>query len=105
MILLDEQLIWYNDVRVVVSLISLLVSIASFGVSAWNFQNFARNEFVKKQIQVVADLVIHIHDNPIQVSFKKYLDNGSSSLTFNSTIFEYSNIDLSNHFENSSDIF
>ena len=49
MILLDEQLIWYNDVRVVVSLISLLVSIASFGVSAWNFQNFARNEFVKKQ--------------------------------------------------------
>jgi hypothetical protein len=53
-----------------------------------NYQNFAKQEFVKKQIQVITDLVQSLHNDKINFQFTTYLGNGATAGHYDATIFE-----------------
>lgn len=77
-----------------VAFISFLVSCLSFYISFNTYKNFVRNEFIKKQIQVVTDLVSYLHEDSFQLSFTRYNANGSASGQYKTTIFELSELKI-----------
>lgn len=75
---------------------AILISLASLGISILGLLNtinnnskFARNEFIKKQISVVIDLVSHLHNNILTIEFTTFHNGGGISCgVYNATILE-----------------
>jgi hypothetical protein len=84
-----------------VSYLSLLISAITYLLTRHTNRRFARNEFVKKQIQEVIELTSYLNGELFEVRFTSFSDNGSSSNTYTTNIFEIKNleaIDLLHHF-------
>jgi hypothetical protein len=89
---LNEFLKFIKDNPASIAFLSLLVSCFSFYISFSSYRNFVRNEFVKKQIQVVTDLVSHLHEDSFHLSFTRYNVNGYAAGDYITTIFELSEL-------------
>lgn len=91
----NEFLKFIKDYPASVALVSFLVSCSSLYVSFSAYMNFARNEFIKKQIQVVTDLVSYLHEDFFRLSFTHYNNrNGSIAGIYPTTLFELSELKI-----------
>lgn len=93
-----------QDNTVLISTCSLVVSMASLYLTRRNYQNFASQEFVKKQIQVITNLVQSLHKDKINFQFTTYLGGGATAGNYNATIFEVQELKVidshSDYYEN-----
>lgn len=76
-----------QDNNVLISIVSLLISLISFFLVRRNYLNFAKNEFVKKQIDVVTDLVQSLHKDKINFEFTNFF-GGSIAALYQANIFQ-----------------
>jgi hypothetical protein len=76
-----------QDNTVLISLFSLVVSLISFFLTRRNYLDFAKNEFVKKQIEVVTDLVQSLHKDKINFEFTNFF-GGSIAALYQANIFQ-----------------
>jgi hypothetical protein len=90
-----------RDNAILVSYLSLFISAITYLLTRNTNRRFARNEFVKKQIQEVTDLTSYLNGELFEVRFTSFSGNGSSSNTYTTNIFEIKNlesIELLDHF-------
>jgi hypothetical protein len=76
-----------------VSYLSLLISVSTYFLTRQTNRRFARNEFIKKQIQEVIDLTSYLNGELFEVRFTSFSDGGSSSSTYTTNIFEIKNLE------------
>lgn len=83
-----------------VSYLSLLISFITYFLTRSTGRRFARNEFIKKQIQEVVDLTSYLNGELFDVRFTSFSAGGSSSVAYTTNIFELKNLESINALQN-----
>jgi hypothetical protein len=72
-----------------VPILAVIISVFSLWLAYKISKNFARNEFVKKQIETIIQVVTLIHDSPFDLTIRKYSSEaGYGGTSFIITLFE-----------------
>lgn len=79
--------------------VSLIISLVTFVYTRSFNKNFARQEFIKKQIEVVTGLTDYLNSAIIKLAVTKFDGNGSSSTDMDVTIFELDYIPKDGRYE------
>lgn len=82
-----------QDNASLVSYLSLLISLSTYFLTRQTNKRFARNEFIKKQIQEVIELTSYLNGEIFEVRFTSFSDGGSSSSSYTTNIFEIKNLE------------
>ena len=83
-----------------ISIIAVMISVMSFGLSLKAYLSFAKNEFVKKQIQVVIDLVYVLHEDFFELRFMNYFVSQSAyANTYRTNVFEITDLKITDRYE------
>jgi len=75
-----------------IAYVSLLLSCSTFYITRQNSIRFARNEFIKKQIQEVIELTSYLNSEMIELDFTHFHDDGSNATCYKTNIFEIKNL-------------
>jgi hypothetical protein len=85
---MEQFLSFCADVLKETSWVAVLISVISLTFSFLTYKNFARNDFSKKQLEIVINLVELIHNSPFDYQVNKYTEQGGSGTPYTITLFE-----------------